>query len=359
MHQDIRFCKAHDGVRLAYALSGEGPPLVMSATWLTHLEHQWRSLAWRPWLEAFVHDHTLLRYDARGCGLSDRDAPDLSFENWVRDFERVIAAAAFDRFAILATCWGGPVAIEYAARHPERVSHLILYGTYARGRFRWPGRPNERERARLLLELMKLGWGQESHNLLHMWASAFQPGGSLEYLRSWAEQMRLATSANNAARLLEIGWNADVQDAARKLKCPVLVVHPEGDFVVPIEEGRWLAGLIPDSRFIQLDSQNHMPLLDEAEWPRLVQEMRKFLSEPGRDKTDSLPLDELTPRERAVLEAIADGLDNAEIADILGLAEKTVRNHITRVFDKIRVQHRYQAIVRARDAGLGTRTTTR
>jgi pimeloyl-ACP methyl ester carboxylesterase/DNA-binding CsgD family transcriptional regulator len=359
MHQNIRFCKAQDGVRLAYAVSGEGPLLVMSATWLTHLEHQWRSLAWRPWLDAFVHDHKLLRYDARGCGLSDRDAPDLSFENWVRDLARVIDAAAFDRFAILATCWGGPIAIEYAARHPERVSHLILYGTYARGRLRWPDRPNERERARLLLELMKFGWGQESHNLLHMWASAFQPGGSLEYLRSWAEQMRLATSANNAAHLLEIGWNADVQDAARKLTCPVLVVHPERDSVVPIEEGRLLAGLIPDSRFIQLDSQNHMPLLDEAEWPRLVQEMRKFLSEPGRHRTNSLPLDELTPRERAVLEAIADGLDNAEIANTLGLSEKTVRNHITRVFDKIRVQHRYQAIVRARDAGLGTRTVTR
>jgi pimeloyl-ACP methyl ester carboxylesterase len=120
MHQDIRFCKAQDGVRLAYAVSGEGPPLVMAATWLTHLEHQWRSLAWRPWLEAFVHDHKLLRYDARGCGLSDRDAPDLSFDNWVRDFARVIDAATFNRFAILATCWGGPIAIEYAARHPER-----------------------------------------------------------------------------------------------------------------------------------------------------------------------------------------------------------------------------------------------
>src|SRR5215475_1293570 len=131
MNQQIRFCTTADNVRLAYAVSGKGPPLVMSATWLTHLEHQWRSLAWRPWLEAFVHDHKLLRYDARGCGLSDRDAPDLSFENWVRDLASVIDAAGFDRFAILATCWGGPVAIEYAARHPQRVSHLILYGTYA------------------------------------------------------------------------------------------------------------------------------------------------------------------------------------------------------------------------------------
>jgi DNA-binding CsgD family transcriptional regulator len=171
--------------------------------------------------------------------------------------------------------------------------------------------------------------------------------------------MRLATSARDAARSLEIGWNVDVQDAARKLKCPVLVVHPERDSVVPIEEGRLLARLVPDCRFIQLDSQNHMPLLDEAEWPRLVSEIRKFLSERGSDRINALPLEDLTPRERAVLERIADGLDNSEIASVLGLSEKTVRNHITRVFDKIQVQHRYQAIVRARDAGLGTRAGAR
>jgi pimeloyl-ACP methyl ester carboxylesterase/DNA-binding CsgD family transcriptional regulator len=354
--QSIRFCNSADGVRLAYAVSGEGPPLAMSATWLTHLEHQWRSLAWRPWLDAFQRDHTLLRYDSRGCGLSDRDAPDLSFENWVGDFASVVEAASFPRFALLATCWGGPVAIEYAARYPERVSHLILYGTYARGRLRWPDRPKEVEKAGVLLELMKFGWGQESHDLLRMWASAFQPGGTLEYLRSWSEQMRLATSAETAAQLLRIGWSADVREAARKIKCPVLVVHPERDSVVPIEEGRLLASLIPNCRFVQIDSQNHMPLADEPAWPRLLDEMRRFLAEPSvatASGRDALPLDELTPRERDVLEGIAEGLDNSEIAASLGLSEKTVRNHITRVFDKICVEHRYQAIVRARDAGLG------
>jgi pimeloyl-ACP methyl ester carboxylesterase/DNA-binding CsgD family transcriptional regulator len=360
MDQAIRFCTSADGVKLAYAVSGEGPPLVMSATWLTHLEHQWHSASWQPWLEAFSHEHKLLRYDARGCGLSDWDADDLSFESWIRDFECVIEAASFQRFDLLAKCWGGPIAIEYAARHPERVNRLILYGTNALGRLRWNDRPNEVERARVLLDLMRLGWGQENHAFLQVWASYFQPGGNLDHLRSWCDQQCVATSAETAVRLMRNGWNVDVREAARKIKCPVLILHSERDAVVPIDQGRLLASLIPDSRFVQLDSENHMPLADEPAWPRLVDEVRRFLAEPtavlaaGRNE---LPLGELTPRERAVLEGIAEGLDNTEIATLLGLSEKTVRNHITRVFDKIGVEHRYQAIVRARDAGLGINGT--
>jgi pimeloyl-ACP methyl ester carboxylesterase/DNA-binding CsgD family transcriptional regulator len=359
MKQNIRFCTTRDGVRLAYAVSGEGPPLVMSATWLTHLEHQWRSLAWRPWLDIFTSEHKVLRHDSRGCGLSDRDVGDLSFANWVRDFECVIEAAAFRRFALVGTCWGGPIAIEYAARHPERVSHLILYGTYARGLFRRPEAPKELQKARVLLDLTRLGWGRENHAFLQVWASRFQPGGTLDHLRSWCDQQRAATSPETAARLVEIGWNTDVREAARKIKCPVLIVHPEGDVVAPIEEGRLLASLIPDCRFVQLESENHMLLADEPAWARLYTEMRDFLAEPAgagpdaHDGRDPLPLGELTPRERAVLEGIAEGLDNEEIAASLRLSEKTVRNHITRIFDKICVEHRYQAIVLARDAGLG------
>jgi pimeloyl-ACP methyl ester carboxylesterase/DNA-binding CsgD family transcriptional regulator len=354
MNQDIRFCTASDGVKLAYAVSGEGPPLVMSATWLSHLEHQWQSLAWRPWLDAFSRGHKLLRYDSRGCGLSDRNAGDLSFEKWVHDFECVIDAAAFKQFDVLATCWGGPVAIEYAARHPERVNRLILYGTYGRGRLRRNDRPDEIKKAKVLLDLTRLGWGRENHAFLQVWASAFQPGGTIEHLRSWCDQQRAATSADIAARLLEIGWSTDVTQAARKLKCPVLIVHPERDAMVPIDEGRLLASLITNSRFVQIDTENHMPLGDEPAWPHLVKEMRAFLSEPAATAACAiLPLDGLTPRERAVLDGIAEGLDNGEIAAALGLSQKTVRNHITRVFDKIGVEHRYQAIVRARDAGLG------
>jgi len=356
MKQNIRFCTTADGVRLAYAVSGEGPPLVMSQTWLTHLEHQWRSLAWRPWLDIFSREHKLLRHDSRGCGLSDRDVSDLSFETWVRDLECVVEAASFRRFALVGSCGGGPIAIEYAARHPEQVTHLLLYGTYARGHLRRTDSPKEVEKARVLLDLTKLGWGQENHAFLQVWASRFQPGGTPDHSRSWCDQQRAATSAETAVQLIQVAWNTDVREAARKIKCPVLIVHPERDVVVPIEEGRLLASLIRDSRFVQLDSENHMLLGDEPAWAQVYAEVRDFLIEPAvavPASRDALPLGELTPRERAVLEGIAEGRDNAQIAGSLRLSEKTVRNYITRLFDKIGVEHRYQAIVLARDAGLG------
>jgi pimeloyl-ACP methyl ester carboxylesterase/DNA-binding CsgD family transcriptional regulator len=356
MKQSIRFSTTADGVRLAYAVSGNGPPLVMSQTWLTHLEHQWRSLAWRPWLDIFSRERNLLRHDSRGCGLSDRDVRDLSFETWVRDLECVIETAEYRRFALAGTCGGGPIAIEYAARHPERVTHLVLYGTYARGQLRRTDSPTEVDKARVLLDLTRLGWGQENHAFLQVWASRFQPGGTLDHLRSWCDQQRAATSAEMAIRLIQVAWNVDVREAARKIKCPVLIVHPERDVVVPIEEGRLLASLIPNSRFVPLDSENHMLLADEPAWAQVYAEVRDFLAQPadpGTPSRNGLPLGDLTPRERAVLDAIAEGLDNAEIARTLGLSEKTVRNNITRVFDKICVEHRYQAIVAARDAGLG------
>jgi DNA-binding CsgD family transcriptional regulator len=207
----------------------------------------------------------------------------------------------------------------------------------------------------VLLDMIRLGWGREKHEFAQVWATQFQPGGTLEHLRSWCEQQHQATSAENAARLLPVSWQLDLTETARQIGTPTLVLHVDRDRVVPIEEGRFLAGLIPDCRFVQLDSENHMPLDGEPAWARLQEEVRQFLgSEPApRAAKPALRLGELTPRERAVLEGIARGLDNAEIAASLRLSEKTVRNHVTRVFDKIGAQHRYQAIVLARDAGLG------
>ena len=356
MMQEVRFCPSFDGARIAYALSGQGPPLAMSATWLGHLEQEWRSLAWRPWLEHFSRGHTLLRYDLRGTGLSDRSFANASTATWVRDFATVVDAAGFDCFPLIGICQGGPIAIEYAARYAERVSHLVLYGTYARGNFMRPERPQELDRAKVFIDMARLGWGHEDHAFMQVWATLFQPGGGIEHLRSWTELQRMAISERNVPAFFEAAFRTDVQEAARRIKCPTLVIHANKDKAVHVEEGRRLASLIPGARFVELESENHMLLPEEPAWKRLCEEVHSFLGAPhasSEAERIAKGLAALTEREREVLEGIARGLDNAEIATELTLSEKTVRNHITRVFDKIGVAHRYQAIVLARDAGLG------
>ena len=356
MDQVVRFCTAADGTRIAHALTGRGPPLAMSATWLNHLEHQWRSLAWRPWLEHFADGHTLLRYDFRGTGLSDRSCAGIGIDTWVGDFAAVIDAAGFERFPLLGICQGGPVAIEYAARHPDRVSHLVLYGTYARGNFRRPELPRELAKARVFVDMARIGWGEEDHAFMQVWASLFQPGGGIDHLRSWTELQRLAIPAGSAPRFFEVAFDVDVLEAARRIECPTLVIHANGDRAVPVDEGRLLGRTIPGARYLELDSVNHMLLPDEPAWSRLRHEVATFVASPSERSAAAgieRRLAGLTARERDVLERIARGLDNAEIAASLAMSEKTVRNHVTRVFDKIGVAHRYQAIVLARDAGLG------
>jgi len=357
MKQDIRFCTTSDGVRIAYAISGSGPPLLMPATWLSHLEHQWKSLAWQHWLEAMSNRFTLLRYDSRGCGLSDRDAKEFSFEGWMRDVAAVVEAAGFKQFDVLGICWGSPIAVEYTARFPERVRRLVIYGGYAEGRLRG-SRAMEAKDAQLLLDMTEAGWGQPNHAFCRVWGSFFQPSGTLAHYHSWSEQQALSTSPETAVRLLEVGWQSDVRNSARRLTCPTLALHLERDAVVPIEVGRELASVIPDCRFVQLEGENHMPLATEPAWGKIVAEIEAFLEPKENDaagRTD-LPLADLTAREREVLDAIARGLDNMEIATALGMSEKTVRNHVTRVLDKIGAEHRYQAIVRAREAGFGLKS---
>jgi len=358
MKQNVRFCTTPDGVRIAYAIAGSGPPLLMPASWLSHLEHQWKSLVWKPWLDALTQTNTLIRYDSRGCGLSDRDCRSLSFDGWMRDITAVANAAGFAQFDILAVCWGSPIAIEYTANNPERVRRLVIYGGYAEGRLRGAQRMDTHQ-ARVLLDMTRLGWGKPGHPFCGVWGSYFQPSGTLAHYHSWSEQQALSTSPKTAARLLEIGWKTDVRDAARRVKCPTLALHLDRDALVPIEVGREMACLIPDCHFVQIDGENHMPLASDPAWPKIIAEIDAFLKAPEQDparKRTALSLGDLTERERAVLEAIAQGLDNAEIAASLGMSEKTVRNHITRVLDKIGVDHRYQAIVRARDAGFGMKS---
>ncbi|NGO54953.1 alpha/beta fold hydrolase [Mesorhizobium camelthorni] len=319
-------------------------------SWLTHLEYQWRSVAWQPWLEALSSHYTLIRYDPRGCGLSDRNVADLSFGSWVRDFGVLADALALDRFSLIGICQGGAVAIAYAGKEPDRISHLVLYGTYARGRNKRSTIPLEPEKARVMLEMLRLGWGQEDHAFMRSFATQFQPEGSIEHLRSWCELQNAATSAENAVELTRVMFDVDVQEVAARISCPTLVAHPDRDAVAPFEEGRLLAQIIPNARFLPLGSPNHFMLRDESAWKILVEELYGFLPQ---HKAAPGPFADLTAREKEVLDLLARGLDNRQIGAQLDISEKTVRNHVSGIFAKLGVETRARAVAVARDAGYG------
>jgi pimeloyl-ACP methyl ester carboxylesterase/DNA-binding CsgD family transcriptional regulator len=356
--QTIRFCTSSDGVRIAYAITGKGPPLVKAANWLTHIEFDDASPVWRHWLAELSSRHTYIRYDQRGCGLSDWDAADLSFESWVRDLEAVVDAAGLARFALLGMSQGSAVAMAYAARHPERVSHLVLCGAFARGRALWAKSQREIEENEAAIRLAELGWDKDNPAFRQAFAGLLIPEGSPEQHNSFTELMRQTTSAGNAGRLLREFTTVDVQRLAPQIRSPTLVLHCRSDARVPFEEGRRVAGLIPGARLTPLEGSNHILLEHEPAWDQFVAELRAFLPAAGIAEGGRLhgALGALSGREVEVLELIAQGLDNGEIAARLGLAEKTVRNHINSIFDKLDVPNRAQAIVRAREAGLG-RTT--
>ncbi len=354
--QEIRFCTTADGVRIAYAKIGDGSALVCAPQWLTHLEEEVRSPAWSHWVTGLSRGRTLVRYDKRGCGLSDRAVREQSVDAWVRDLEAVVEAAGLDTFPLFGSCQGGPIAVEYAARHPERVSHLVLYGTFARGRMkRAAGRQHEEE-GRMWLKMVELGWGQDNPAYRQVFATRFIPEGSLEQLRSFAAMDRASTSPSTAVQLLDAFAWIDVSASAGRVRCPTLVLHAHQDAIVPFEEGRLLAGLIPGARLVTLESRNHVLLEHEPAWQQLLERLDGFLKAPRPSQASrAFPAGTLTAREKDVLELIAEGLGNEAIAARLGVSEKTVRNHITSVFGKLQVTTRAQAIVRARDAGFGLR----
>ena len=348
--QQIRFCTTTDGVRIAYATVGQGPPLVKVSNWLSHLEYDQESPVWRHWIAELSHDRTCLRYDERGCGLSDWEVPELSFDAWVNDLETVVEAAGVERFPLLGISQGASIAIAYAVRHPERVSHLILHGAYARGRLKRNLTPQQRKEAETIVELAELGWGKENPAFRQFFTTQFIPGGTEEQHRWFNELERVSVSPENAARFMRIFNQIDVTALAPQVSCPTLVLHPTRDARVPFDEGRLLASLIPGTRFVPIESRNHLLLKDEPAWQHWLEEVRAFL--PVGSAGDSV-FAALTARERELVELIAQGRDNAQIAARLTLSDKTVRNHITSIFAKLEVENRSQAIVLARDAGFG------
>jgi serine/threonine protein kinase/pimeloyl-ACP methyl ester carboxylesterase/Flp pilus assembly protein TadD len=276
MEQQIHFCTTDDGVRIAYATVGEGPPLVKAANWLNHLEFDWRSPIWRHLLQEFSRDHTFVRYDERGNGLSDWNVADLSLDAWVEDLASVVKATDVDRFPLLGISQGGAVAIAYAVRHPDKVSHLILYGAYARG---WAKRESseEIEQRQAQLTLVRLGWGKDNPAFRQLWTTLYAPDATPEQAQSFNDLQRVSTSPENAFKLLNVMGDIDVVDLLPQVKVPTLVLHCRDDSAVPFEEGRLLAAMIPGARFVPLEGKNHLLLEAEPAWTMFVNEVRRFL----------------------------------------------------------------------------------
>jgi len=354
MKQHVGFCTSPDGVRIAFAESGEGPPLVRVANWFTHLELDRQSAVWRHWFDFLSEGRTLIRYDPRGSGLSDRDVDDFSMDRWIEDLDAVVASAGLTRFPLIGLCQGGAVAAAYAARYPDRVSRLVLYDSYPFGAYARGVPDRLAQQARALAEMIEVGWGKKTGAFREIFANLLMPEAGKDALKWIGEMQRRSASARNARMMWDAFNGFDIREVASDITAPTLVFHGRRDAMVPFEAGRQLASLIPNARFVPLESNNHILRSDEGAWGAFCRELDDFFEpEAAADRSASIALDTLTPREEEVLDGVARGFGNRELADLLRISEKTVRNHLTTVFSKLGVTSRARAIVMARGAGFG------
>lgn len=275
--QQIHFCATPDGTRVAYAISGSGPLLFKTANWLNHLEHDWQNPIWGHWLQTLSSEYRLVRYDERGNGLSDRDVGALSLDVFVDDLESVARAAKLERYPLFAVSQGCPVAIAHAVRHPERVSHLVLFNGFARG-WRASGSRRAIETMEALITLMKHGWGRNQPAFRQVFTSMFFPLAPAAHMHAFNETQRSSATPEQAIRLLDAIGDLDVSALLSQVKTPTLVLSCRHDGLVPYEEGRRLASSIPNARFVTLESHNHVLLPDEPAFAQFFQELRAFLA---------------------------------------------------------------------------------
>jgi pimeloyl-ACP methyl ester carboxylesterase/DNA-binding CsgD family transcriptional regulator len=347
--QRIQILTAADGIRIAAARTGTGPPLVRAAHWLSHLEFDWESPVWRDFLTELASGRTLIRYDERGTGLSDRDVADLSFEAMVADLGSVVDELGVERFALLGMSQGAAISIAYAVRHPERVAAIVICGGYARGHAH-RGRTLDQQRdAELLLEMIRVGWGTANPKFRRVFATMFLPNATPAQYEAFDDLQRVSASPDVAYRLRKMFDGIDVTRLCTQVRAPTLVMHARDDAVVPFEEGRLLAALIPGSRFVSLDGVSHMLVPGAPAWDRFFAELRDFLQEVWPERgafaaaQPPMPMEDaavasLSSREREVMRLVADGRTNTEIADTLVLSPRTIERHLSNVYAKLSLE---------------------
>jgi pimeloyl-ACP methyl ester carboxylesterase/DNA-binding CsgD family transcriptional regulator len=352
--QRIAFARAKDKTTIAYALSGEGPPLVRAGTWLTHIHHDWDSPFLGHWLRFMSERHTLVRYDPRGCGLSQTDVGSFTFDDWVADLEAVVDRLELQSFPLFGMSQGAAVAAEYAIRHPERVSHLTLYAPLVTG---WRGRTSPgAQQWQLMEQLVGSGWGEENMAFPSMFAHLFLPQSPPEARQSYAELQRKTASKEVASRFMSVLAGMNMFRRLKEVRAPTLVIQIARDQIVDPGSAPGIASEIRGSQFVSIDSNNHILVEDEPGWQEFKNVFTRHV--PGavaparRDAAAIERIGQLSKREQSILGEIAKGLNNREIATGLFISEKTVRNHITSIFDKLGVSSRAQAIVMAKEAGL-------
>ncbi|HYI54929.1 MAG TPA: alpha/beta fold hydrolase [Microlunatus sp.] len=343
--QDIRFARSTDGVGIAYAVHGSGPPLLIDACWLSHLQFDWQSPVWRHFLVELGRIATVIRYDERGHGLSDRGVTDHGLQARLADLEAVADDAGFERFALLAMAQGGPVAIEYAARHPERLTRLAFYNSYAGAQV--AATPEEAELFAAFEAMIKVGWGRPTSEFRRVFSSMMIPGGTEEQMRWLDDLQKMSVDAETA--VLSRSQRQVIDSSARmaELDLPTLVLHSRGDQMIDFKECRALAAGIRGARLVALESNNHIVLADEPAWPVFLRELTTFLS-PDRvlmaptpsNGADSSAVSTLSPRELDILGLAAQGLDNDAIAAELVLSVRTVERHLQNAYAKLGVQGR-------------------
>lgn len=359
--QQIRFCTSADGTRLAVATLGDGPPLVKAATWLTHVEKEPYNLFARHWIAELSRGNTLIRYDSRGSGLSDRDVERISMEAWIEDLEAVVDDFGIERFPLVGLSQGAAIAVNYAVRHPDKVSHLVLYGACARGLLKRNPPPKIIEAAEAMLKAAELGWGADSSSFRQVFIAQLLHDATAEQQRAVDEAQRQTISGANAARFMKEVFEIDVREAAPKIRCPTLAFHAKEDPCFPFEEGRLLASLIPNARFIPLPSKNHLPFETEPAWPAFLAELRAFLPAPmpssdpqesgGIPAGNRLPL---TARQIQILREVSLGQTDKQIARKLSLSPRTVEMHVANALLALDCRTRAEAVRRAIELKLTT-----